>query len=195
MTNLAGSMGIIVSRKKRRAMAQPPRKAEPLPQSQPESQEPRIETQEDVLRSNNDENESDPEEKSEESDGSGSETQTNDEGFHENQPNERNSSRSSSVNSNESVKDVSDAMEKPEGKTTDDTTEVDEFTNAWKKVFLEDLDIKISDNVKIVRIFTSSTFTGIVWSLNKFADILCFRLQKRHTPSKCRLTVTVRTQN
>ena len=162
MTNLAGSMGIIVSRKKRRAMAQPPKPAEPMPQSQPDNQEPRIGTQEHVIRSNDDENESGPEENSEESDGSGSETQANDERFHENEPNERDSPRSSSVNSNESMKDISDAMEKDEGKPTDDTTEVDEFTNAWKKAFLEDLDIKISDNVKIVRIFTSSTFTGLL---------------------------------
>ena len=160
MTKLEGTMGIVVSRKKRRAMAQPSR-PEPLPQSQPDNQEPSIITQEDVLRSNDDENESDHEEKSEASDESNSETHTNDEGFHETEPDERNSSKSSSVKSNENVRDISDTEAKSETKTTNDTTEVDEFNTAWKKVFLEDLDIEISDNVKIVRIFTSSTFTGI----------------------------------
>ena len=158
-------MGIVVSRKKRRAMAQPLR-PEPLPQSQPDNQEPSIVTQEDVLRSNDDENESDHEEKSETSDDheSDSETHINDEGFRETEPDlpdERNSSKSSSTNSNENVREISDTEAKSETKTTNDTTEVDEFNSAWKKVFLEDLDIKISGNVKIVRIFTSSTFTGI----------------------------------
>ena len=171
MTRLEGSMGIVVSRRKRRAMAQPAPIPEPLPQSQPDNQEPSIATQEDILRSNDDENESDHGEKSEASDESDSETHTNDEGVHETEPEERNSSKSSSVKSNENVRDISDTEEKSETKTTNDTTEVDEFNSAWKKVFLEDLDIKISDNVKIVRIFTSSTFTGIKWSLNKFADI------------------------
>lgn len=175
MIKLEGSMGTIVSRKRRREISQPPR-PEPLPQSQPDNQEPSIGTQEDVLRSNDNEKESEPEEKSEASDESDSETRTNDEGFHETEPNERNSSESSSVKSSESAKDVSDTVVKSEAKTTDDTTEVDEFNSAWKKVFLEDLDVKVSDNVKIVRIFTSSTFTGIIWSLNKFSDISCIKL-------------------
>ena len=159
-----GSMGIIVSRKKRREIAQPAR-PEPLPQSQPVNQDSSTGTQEDVLRSNDDEKESDPEEKSEASDDSDSETRTNDEGFHETELDERNSSESSSVKSSESAKDLSDTVAKSEVKTTDDLTEEDEFNSVWKKVFLEDLDVKISDNVKIVRIFTSSTFTGIIWSL------------------------------
>lgn len=162
MTKLEGSMGIVVSRKKRRAMAQPLR-PEPLPQSQPDNPESSIVTQEDVLRSNDDENESDHEEKSEASDDhqSDSETHTNDEEFHETELDERISSKSSSIKSNENVRDISDTEAKSETKTINDTTEVDEFNSAWKKVFLEDLDIKISGNVKIVRIFTSSTFTGI----------------------------------
>ena len=41
-----------------------------------------------------------------------------------------------------------------------DTLSDEEFNKAWKKGLLEDLDIAITDNVKIVRIFTSSTFTG-----------------------------------
>ena len=36
----------------------------------------------------------------------------------------------------------------------------EDFAKAWKEALLEDLDINVSDNVKIVRIFTSSTFTG-----------------------------------
>ena len=160
-------------------MAQPPR-PEPLPQSQPDNQEPSIATQEDVLRSNDDENESDQDEKSEVSDESNPETQTNDAGFHETEPDERNSSKSSSVKSSENVRDISDAEEKSETKTTIDATEVDEFNSAWKKVFLEDLGIKISDNVKIVRIFTSSTFTGIKYSLNKFADMTSAKRNTMH---------------
>jgi len=157
-------MGIIVSRRRRRGMAQPSR-PDPLPQSQPENQEPSTATQEDVLRSNDDGNESDPGEKSDVSDERDSESSTNDEGSHESEPDEHNQSESSqSVNSNESAKDVSmDTAGKSETIATEDTTEVDEFNNDWKKVFLEDLNIKISDNVKIVRIFTSSTFTGIMW--------------------------------
>jgi len=165
------SMGIIVSRKKRREMAPEPPRREPLPQSQPDNQESSTGTQEDVLRSNDEEKESDSEEKSEASDESDSETHTNDEGFDETELDERNSSESSSVKSSVSAKDVSDTVAKGETKTTDDSSEVDEFNSAWKKVFLEDLDVKISDNVKIVRIFTSSTFTGIIWSLNTFSDI------------------------
>lgn len=143
-------------------MAQPSR-PDPLPQSQPENQEPSTATQEDVLRSNDDGNESDRGEKSDVSDERDSESRSNDEGSHKGEPDEHNSSESSSVNSNESAKDVSDTAGGSETKTTEDTTEVDEFNNDWKKVFLKDLDIKISDNVKIVRIFTSSTFTGIMW--------------------------------
>ena len=70
------SMGIIVSRKKRMAMAPEPPRPEPLPQSQPNNQESSAGTQEDVLRSNDDEKESDSEEKSEASDESDSETHT-----------------------------------------------------------------------------------------------------------------------
>lgn len=144
-------------------MAQPSR-PEPLPQSQPENQEPSTATLEDVLRSNDDGNESDPGEKSEVSDERDSESRTSDEGSHKSEPDEHNQSESSqSVNSNESAKDVLDTAGGSETITTEDSTEVDEFNNDWKKVFLEDLDIKISDNVKIVRIFTSSTFTGIMW--------------------------------
>ena len=176
MIKLVGNMGIIVSRKKRRELAHQPPRPDPVPQSHPGNQEPSIVTQEDVLRSNDDENESEPDEKSEASDESDPETHTNDEGFHETEPDGHDSSESSSVKSNESAKDVSDTVAKSETKATDDTTEVDKFNSAWKKVFLEDLDIKISDNVKIVRIFTSSTFTGIIWSLNKFADISFIKL-------------------
>jgi len=165
------SMGIIVSRKKRREMVPEPPRPEPLPESQPDNQESSTGTQEDVLRSNDDEKESDSEEKSEASDESDSETHANDEGFDETELDERNSSESSSVKSSESAKDVSDTVAKGGTKTTDNSSEVDEFNSAWKKVFLEDLDVKISDNVKIVRIFTSSTFTGIIWSLNTFSDI------------------------
>ena len=162
MTKLEESMGIIVSRKKRRAMALPPR-PERMPQSPPDSQEPSVATQEDVLRSNDDENESDPDEKSEASDECHSETLANDEEFHENERDEHNSSESaSSAKSSEIAKDVSDIVEESETSTT----EVDEFNSAWKKVFLDELDIKISDNAKIVRIFTSSTFTGKIWSLS-----------------------------
>ena len=125
-----------------------------------------------VCWSNDDENESEPEKKSEESDGSDSEAQSDDEGNGENEP-ERASSRSSSVNSNESVTDGSGTMAKNGTKPLDDTAGVDEFTNAWKQVFLGDLDMEVSDNVKIVRIFTSSTFTGTVSSLSTFTDTLC----------------------
>lgn len=129
--------------------------------SQPDDQEPVTDSQEDrVFGSNDDENESDPEEKSEESDGRDSETHSNDEEIGENEP-ERTSSKSSSANPNERIAEVSGTVAKKEIKTMDDTTDVDEFTNTWRKVFLGDLDMELSDNVKIVRIFTSSTFTGI----------------------------------
>lgn len=73
------------------------------------------------------------------------------------------STRSVSVStkSNESVKDTSSTHENGgEKSTTDKAYSDEEFTTAWRKALLEDLDISISDNVKIVRIFTSSTFTG-----------------------------------
>lgn len=150
--------------------------------SQPDNQEPGIDSQEDrVFRSNEDEKESDPEEKSEESDGSDSEAQSNDEGIGENEP-ERTSSRSSSVKSKET--DGSGTTANNETKTMDDTTELDEFTDAWRKVFLGDLDMEMSDNIKIVRMFTSSTFTGIVSSLSKLTDILCIWLPKLYTPGR-----------
>lgn len=173
------SMGIIVSRRKRREIITRQPTAEPTPEatpSQPDNQEPGTDSQEDhVVWSNDNDNESDPEEKSEERRDaesesressearSDSETQSNDEGIGKDEPEGTSScSRSSSVNSNESVSEVSGIMAKNEAQNMDDTAEVDEFTNAWSKVFLGDLDIKLSDNVKIVRIFTSSTFTGMM---------------------------------
>ena len=168
-------MGIIVSRRKRREMItrQPTPEATP---SQPDNQEPGTDSQEDhVFWSNDNENESDPEKRSEESRNadsesaestkaiSDSETQSNDEGIDRDEPERTSSrSRSSSVSSNESATEVSGMMAKSEAQKIDDAIEVDEFTNTWSKVFLGDLDIKLSDNVKIVRIFTSSTFTGMM---------------------------------
>ncbi|XP_078369383.1 uncharacterized protein LOC144653297 [Oculina patagonica] len=99
-----------------------------------------------------DESESEPEEKSEKSQGSDSEAKSDDEETGENEPDGR-SSRSSSVNSNESE------------------------TDAWKNVFLGKLDKEMSDNVKIVRIFTSSTFTDTSVERNTLMEKVYPRLK------------------
>lgn len=65
------------------------------------------------------------------------------------------------------MRDILDIEVKSEIKIINDIIEVDEFNSVWKKVFLEDLDIKILGNVKIVRIFISLIFIGIKWLLNK----------------------------
>ena len=157
--------------------------------SEPHNQEPGTDSQDDrVFWSNDDENESKPEEKSEESDGSDSETHSNVEEIGENEP-ERSSSKSSSTNSNERVAaDVSGTLAKEEIKTMDDTNEVDEFTNTWRKVFLGDLDMKMSDNVKIVRIFTSSTFTGIISKFNKLFFLIVYPRSTKPPISKKKIS-------
>lgn len=159
-------MGAIVSRKKRTAVitsqpaaafASQPTAATAMPQ--PSNQASRTDTQPPILGSHDSENESDAEEKSEESDKSESEPESNDE---DNQS-EHNSAKSESLSSrsNESIKKTSSTPEVKEAKqTVDEGSSEEEFADAWRKALLEDMDINISDNVKIVRIFTSSTFTG-----------------------------------
>ena len=97
--------------------------------------------------------------KSEESDHSDTDPESND----GEEQSDHNSTRSVSISSksNESVKDTSSTHEISGKKSSiDEASSDEEFTKAWRKALLEDLDISISDNVKIVRIFTSSTFTG-----------------------------------
>ena len=159
-------MGAIVSRKKRTAViasqpaatfASQPTAATATPQ--PSNQASRTDTQSPILGSHDSEHESDAEEKSEESDKSESEPESNDE---DNQS-EHNSAKSESLSSrsNESIKKTSSTPEVKEAKqTVDEGSSEEEFADAWRKALLEDMDINISDNVKIVRIFTSSTFTG-----------------------------------
>ena len=60
---------------------------------------------------------------------------------------------------NEALEIPGSPVKNDEPETTESSAS-DEFTKMWQRVFLEGLGIKISDNVKIVRIFTSSTFTG-----------------------------------
>ena len=161
-------MGAIVSRKKKTAVIT----SQSVPvitsqstahretaTSQPGNQASRSVLKQPISGSHDNENESHAEEKSEASDKSDSEPESND----DEKQSENNSARSASVSSrsNESVKEISITQERSETKPAADGASLDdEFTSAWRKTFLDDLDIKISDNVKIVRIFTSSTFTG-----------------------------------
>lgn len=152
-------MGIILSRRKKReiVVTQP---SSNVTSPQPDNQDRRQHLC-DVITFSDDESESDAEEKSEAKESrSDSETQSNGKRSSESES-EHNSSRSASVGSKGSVKNALGTVGKNNEKPSGGASEVEEFTVAWKKALLEDLDIKISDNVKIVRIFTSSTFTGI----------------------------------
>ena len=151
-------MGAIVSRKKRTVVAN----SQPAPTSQttahapsePDNQASRLDTQQPVLGSHVDEND-----KSDESDKSESELESNDGENHTDHDSVR--SFSASSESNKSVKETSSTLEVSETKPMADVaSSEEEFNRAWRKALLEDLNISISDNVKIVRIFTSSTFTG-----------------------------------
>lgn len=154
-------MGAIVSRKKRTVVSN----SQPAPTSQttahadatpsePDNQASRLNTQQSVLGSHNVENDL-----SDESDKSESEHESNDGDNHTDHDSVR--SFSASSESSRSVKETSSTVEVSETKPMiDGAYSEEEFTRAWSKALLEDLNISISDNVKIVRIFTSSTFTG-----------------------------------
>ena len=155
-------MGAIVSRKKRTVVSN----SQPAPTSQttahaettpsePDNHASRHDAQQPVLGSHDDEND----QSLEESDKSESEHESNDGENHTDQDSVR--SFSASLESNRSVKETSSTVEVSETKPMiDGASSEEEFTKAWRKALLEDLNISIADNVKIVRIFTSSTFTG-----------------------------------
>lgn len=155
------NMGAIVSRKKRTVFSnsqpaltsQTTAHAETTP-SEPENQAHRHDTQLPDLGSHDDEND-----QSDESDKSESEPESNDGENHTDHDSVR--SFSASSESNRSVKESSSTVEVSETKPMiDGAPSEEEFTKVWRKALLEDLNINIADNVKIVRIFTSSTFTG-----------------------------------
>ena len=107
-------------------------------------------------------NESDTEEESEARDESDSEKSLNESNDDENQS-AHDSVRELSVSSKSSDSVTTEASVSERSKTRsalDGVSSNDDFAKAWKEALLEDLDINVSDNVKIVRIFTSSTFTG-----------------------------------
>ena len=150
-------MGTIISRKKRTAVVTT------QAVSTSETATPQLgnqgDTEQQTQGSHDDENESDTEEKSEASDKSDSEAsepENNDDEKQSKHDSVRSLSVSSRSESNESVEKAS----KNNKSTVDGAISDEEFNSAWRKALLEDLGINISDNVKIVRIFTSSTFTG-----------------------------------
>ena len=107
-------------------------------------------------------NESDTEEESEARDESDSKKSHNESNDDENQS-AHDSVRELSVSSKSSDSVTTEASVSERSKTRsalDGVSSNDDFAKAWKEALLEDLDINVSDNVKIVRIFTSSTFTG-----------------------------------
>ena len=107
-------------------------------------------------------NESDTEEESEARDESDSE-KSHDESNDDIHQSVHDSVREVSVSSksSESVATEASASDKSKTQSVLDGVSSDvDFAKAWKEALLEDLDINVSDNVKIVRIFTSSTFTG-----------------------------------
>ena len=107
-------------------------------------------------------NESDTEEESEARDESDSE-KSHDESNDDKNQSAHDSARELSVSSksSDSVSTEASASERRKTRSALDGVSSNEgFAKAWKEALLEDLDINVSDNVKIVRIFTSSTFTG-----------------------------------
>lgn len=107
-------------------------------------------------------NESDTEEESEARDESDSEKSDDENNDDENQS-AHDSVRELSVSSKSSDSVTTEASASERSKTRsalDGVSSHEDFEKAWKEALLEDLDINVSDNVKIVRIFTSSTFTG-----------------------------------
>ena len=107
-------------------------------------------------------NESDTEEESEARDESDSEKSHDESNDGKNQS-AHDSVRELSVSSksSDSVSTEASASERSKTRSAlDGVSSNEDFAKAWKEALLEDLDINVSDNVKIVRIFTSSTFTG-----------------------------------
>lgn len=107
-------------------------------------------------------NESDTEEESEARDESDSEKSHNESNDDENQSaHDSVSELSVSSKSSDIVTTEASASERSKTRSAlDGVSSNEDFAKAWKEALLEDLDINVSDNVKIVRIFTSSTFTG-----------------------------------
>lgn len=159
-------MGIIVSRKKKSSpvLTQPSSVTHSPPPDHFSANEDRRQHLCDVIQfDSDDENESDFEKKLETNESqSDLQTQTKDKMSSEGEVDDHPSGSAASVSSKKTDKEDPGACatRKNEEDPLNESTEVEEFTSTWKKALLDDLDIKISDNVKIVRIFTSSTFTG-----------------------------------
>ena len=159
-------MGIIVSRKKKSSpvLTQPSSVTHSPPPDHFSANEDRRQHLCDVIQfDSDDENESDFEKKLETNESqSDLQTQTKDKMSSESEVDDHPSGSAASVSSKKTDKEDPGACatRKNEEDLSNESTEVEEFTSTWKKALLDDLDIKISDNVKIVRIFTSSTFTG-----------------------------------
>ncbi|XP_015761026.1 PREDICTED: uncharacterized protein LOC107340178 [Acropora digitifera] len=91
---------------------------------------------------------------------------------------ERNSKRTASASSAVSKKSRCSSKCRDVNTSFDqDTLSDEEFNKAWRKALLEDLDIAITDNVKIVRIFTSSTFTDTFVERNTLMERVYPRLK------------------
>lgn len=159
-------MGIIVSRKKKSSpvLTQPSSVTHSPPPDHFSANEDRRQHLCDVIQfDSDDENESDFEKKLETNESqSDLQTRRNDKMSSESEVDDHPSGSAASVSSKKTDKEDPGACatRKNEEDLSNESTEVEEFTSYWKKALLDDLDIKISDNVKIVRIFTSSTFTG-----------------------------------
>ena len=159
-------MGIIVSRKKKSSpvLTQPSSVTHSPPSDHFSANEDRRQHLCDVIQiDSDDENESDFEKKLETNESqSDLQTQRNDKMSSGSEVDDHPSGSAASVSSKKTDKEDPGACatRKNEEDPSNESTEVEEFTSTWKKALLDDLDIKISDNVKIVRIFTSSTFTG-----------------------------------
>ena len=164
-------MGIIVSRKKKSApvLTQSSSITHSPPPDHFSDNEDRRQHLCDVIEfDSDDENESDSEKELETNESQNDlDTQRDDKSSGKSEVGDHSSSHSSgsaaSVSSKETDKDDPGAC--AVGKNDKDSSikasEVEEFTIIWEKALLDDLDIKISDDVRVVRIFTSSTFTGI----------------------------------
>lgn len=160
-------MGTIISRKKRNAAIHSQSVAAIPGRSAEEEGTPYMGNQATnqgltVCISHENMNESDTEEESEARDESDSE-KSHDESNDDIHQSVHDSVREVSVSSKSSESVATEASASDKSKTQSVLNGVSsdvDFAKAWKEALLEDLDINVSDNVRIVRIFTSSTFTG-----------------------------------